>query len=52
MEDFSHPVVFGTKTGIAPLLPHQSVIEILVLINSYFTQKETGLKSLLKRKTG
>ena len=54
MEDFSHPVV-ATKTGIALLLRHQSMSEILFLIHSYFTQKidrfsKTGLKSLLRRK--
>ena len=58
MEDFSHSVVFATKTGIALLLRHQSMSKILALIHSYLTQKKfndrfskTGSKSLLKKQT-
>ena len=54
MEDFSRPVV-ATKTGIALLLRHQSMSEILFLIHSYFTQKNWSLlknwvEELIKKK--
>ena len=45
MEDFSHSVVFATKTGIALLLGHQSMSKILALIHSYFTQKNLMIAS-------
>ena len=45
MEDFSHSVVFATKTGIALLLRHQSMSKILALIHSYFTQKNLMIAS-------
>ena len=55
MEDFSHSVVFATKTGIALLLRHQSMSTILALIHSYFTQKNWSLiknwvEELIKRR--
>ena len=55
MEDFSHSVVFATKTGIALLLRHQSMSKILALIHSYFTQKNWSLlknwvEELIKKK--
>ena len=34
---------FATKTGIALLLRHQNISKILVLIHSYFTQKNWSL---------
>ena len=50
MEDFSHSVVFATKTGIALLLRHQSMSKILALIHSYFTQKKLIASQKLGRR--